>query len=156
MNAAILNVLPVTRELDAAIFYFSWILFESCDEREGRKLDPCDTRCFQCSLLVGPEIIDLSFDHLPDVVRHADFDVIDIDAQVPPAGTLNNQARLQEVVDGIHHEQRVPISAAVYQLCESSREPVAGKSDHQVITSGCDVQVFKRHLNNCCLTAFSG
>src|ERR1043166_5250618 len=100
MNAAILNVLPVTRELDAAIFYFSWILFESCDERECRKLDPCDTRCFHCSLLVGPEFFVLSFDHLPDVVRQPAFDVMDIDAQIPPAGILNNQARLQEVVDG--------------------------------------------------------
>ena len=105
VNAAVLNVLTLTRQLHATLFDVQRILFKTCGERECRKLTSGDTCCFECPLLVRIEKFDLPFDHLPDVVRYSEFDLLDVNAQVPTAAVAcRNQARLQKIVDGINHK----------------------------------------------------
>ncbi len=98
-------------------------------------------------MLVWIEKFDLSLDHLPDVVRHSKFDLVDVNAQVPTAGgTRDNQSRLQKVVDGIHHKQRVAIGALVYQRRQLGRKLVTREPDGQIIFGRRGGEVFEWHF----------
>src|SRR6185369_4003061 len=61
VSAAILNVLPLTRELRTTFFHDERIFFESGGQRETGKLDTRHARCFECPLLITAEKFDLAF-----------------------------------------------------------------------------------------------
>ena len=87
--------------------------FESRADRDRRTLHADDAGAFEHAPFVGAQTIDLSLDELPDVFRNAGLDVGERPSSSHSCPTLDDDALGEQVLDKIHHEQRIAFGAAV-------------------------------------------
>src|SRR4029079_10401850 len=125
----------------------AWIFFETSREGGRRKLKPGYARSFESSLHIKSEMVHMPFDHLLDIVGHADFDFGDINSQFPGRLSQNDKLVFEQVVDRVHHEQRISIGAMVNQPSQTPRESIARKHHRQIVEYGSFRQVLKRNLS---------
>ncbi len=70
-------------------------------------------------MLLGTQLLELSFDQLIQSLRHARFNILQPHFQFPSSIYLFNQAALHHIEQDIHHKERVAPGMAINQVRKS-------------------------------------
>ena len=65
------------------------------------------------------ELLDPPLDHLAQALRHADLDLLQPRAELPPVVAHGDQSAPDEVVDHAHHEERIALGPPADDLRQS-------------------------------------
>ena len=115
--------LPVRKELSAefsdelvppaqflaADLHICRIVVQRCGHRDHWKFRARDTCRFENALIAYVKTVNLSFDELPDGVWDSDLDRVERGRQLPALFMRLNQPFGDQVVDRVHHEERIAL-----------------------------------------------
>ena len=97
-------------------------------------------------LIARLEAIELGLDQLPDGVGNPDLDGVEGRRQLPAVLVRRDQPLGDQVVDRVHHEERVAAGALVDERAERRRKTVGGKTLGEVLRHEPLGEVFERQL----------
>ena len=120
--------------------------FQRGANRDRRALHADNGRAFKGGSLVGAEPLDLFFNQLPDVVRHSRLDGGNGAPQLPRSVDTRDHAFVDQIVDQIHHEERVAFGPPVNESGQALVRRVAAKFRVQVLGDGLFGQILERQL----------
>ena len=144
--AALFDELVTPAQLLAARLDRSRVLFQRGGHGDDRKLVAGDTGGFERALLPLVETIELSFDQLSNRLGHADFHAIDRHRQSPAAVLRLDEALGDQVLDRVHHEERIALRPLVDDRDEILWKRVHGKSRRDVLSHRVPRQILERQL----------
>ena len=127
----------------AADLHVPRIVVQRGRHRDHREFSARDTGGFENALIAHVEAINLSFDQLLDRVRDADLDRVDRARQLPALFMRLDQPFGDQVLDRVHHEERVALAALVDQRGKVRRKPVDGEPGGEVLPHSLLGQVFE-------------
>ena len=92
------------------------------------------------SLLVLSELPEASLDHLTEVLGDADVDLLQRRMEFPPLVAHADEIAGDEIVDHVHHEQRIALGPPVDDARQRGGKGVSGEPPTQILGHGRFVQ----------------
>ncbi len=117
---------------------------EAGGDGRRRALHADDACSFEHRALLGAESLDLLFDQLPDIVGNSGFDRAKAIRESPLSIVLHDRAFVDQILDEIHHEQRVTFGALVNEPGESLLEAMPAQLHVQIRGDVAFAEVLER------------
>src|SRR4030095_14502482 len=92
------------------------------------------------------QTVNLFLDHLPDVLRRLQSNLLRLDFELPLPVKLSDQTAINQVINHVDHKERAAVRALMNQTRESGRETVVSKSRGQILAHRRFAQKFQREL----------
>ena len=122
LSAALLDELMPPAQFLAADLDIRQIVVQCRGDGDYGEFRAHDAGCFEDALVARVKTINLVFNQLPDGVRHSQLDGVNRRGQLPAAFVHLDQPLLNQVVDRVHHEQRIAVSPFMDQRDKVRRE----------------------------------